>query len=154
MKHVALFAAAALFGAAVAAAQTAPQFLETEALTLRTDAGDIVIQAEIADEPAEQQIGLMKRDPLADDGGMLFDFGTVRETAMWMKDTPSSLDMVFIDAEGRIVAIAERTIPFSERQVGPGMPVRAVLEIRGGRAAEIGLEPGDQVIHRIFNGGN
>lgn len=92
---------------------------------------------------AEQRArGLMERSSLAADAGMLFDFGETRMVTMWMANTPLSLDMVFIDDEGRVVRVAERTVPYSESIVSSGEPVHYVLEIRGGRAAEVGLVPG------------
>ncbi|MCZ8179520.1 MAG: DUF192 domain-containing protein [Rhizobium sp.] len=90
---------------------------------------------------AEQRArGLMERPALPDRTGMLFDFGETRMVTMWMANTPESLDMIFIDETGRIVRIAERTTPLSESIVASGEPVRYVLEIRGGHAAELGLE--------------
>jgi hypothetical protein len=90
---------------------------------------------------AEQRArGLMERPALPDRTGMLFDFGETRMVTMWMANTPESLDMIFIDETGRIVRIAERTTPLSESIVASGEPVRYVLEIRGGHAAELGLD--------------
>lgn len=86
--------------------------------------------------------GLMFREPLPDDGGMLFDFGESRMATMWMKDTPSSLDMLFIDEGGTVIKIAERTSPLSESVIGSGGLVRYVLEIRGGRSSELGITAG------------
>ena len=89
--------------------------------------------------------GLMFRDPLPDNDGMIFDFGESRMATMWMKDTPSSLDMLFIDDSGTIVKIAQRTTPLSENVIGSGAPVRYVLEIRGGRSEELGIQVGDRL---------
>jgi uncharacterized protein len=83
----------------------------------------------------------MERPVLPDRTGMLFEFGESRMVTMWMANTPESLDMIFVDEAGRIVRIAERTTPFSEAIVSSGEPVRYVLEIRGGHAAELGLDP-------------
>jgi uncharacterized membrane protein (UPF0127 family) len=73
------------------------------------------------------------------------DGGPPREASFWMKDTPSPLDIVFIRQDGTIATIAEQTTPYSEVPVSSGEPVAAVLEIRGGRAAELGLAEGDRV---------
>lgn len=90
---------------------------------------------------AEQRArGLMERPALPDRTGMLFDFGETRMVTMWMANTPESLDMIFIGETGEIVRIAERTTPYSESIVSSGEPVRYVLEIRGGHAAELGLD--------------
>jgi uncharacterized membrane protein (UPF0127 family) len=93
---------------------------------------------------------MMFRESMAPDAGMLFDFGEVRQASMWMKNTLISLDMLFIDADGQVIAIARNAVPGSTRSLGPGVPVRAVLEIPGGRAKELGVQPGDTVQHPIF----
>ncbi len=105
---------------------------------------------ELADEPDEITRGLMERTELAPDAGMLFDFGQTRETNMWMKNVPIHLDMLFLAPDGTIVAIARNAVPMSERRINPGVPVRGVLEISGGRAAELGIMPGDKLNHRLF----
>ena len=81
---------------------------------------------------------------------MLFDFKRAQPVAFWMKNTLIPLDMVFIGADGRIVSIARNAVPMSEAPVPSGGPVLGVLEIAGGRAAQIGAEPGDRVRDRIF----
>ena len=104
----------------------------------------------LANTPEARTRGLMYVTALERDAGMLFDFGETREVGMWMKNTPLSLDMLFIDPTGRVLRIAARTRPFSTRIIRSGRPVRAVLEIRGGLAAELGIRPGDRVSHRLF----
>jgi hypothetical protein len=138
-------AAALLFAFPAAAAETA-----TEPLTISTRQGAFRFRVEIADEEAERQQGLMFRRTLASDHGMLFVFGETREIAMWMKDTPLSLDMVFVRADGTVASIAERTQPFSEAIVASGEPVAFVLELRAGVSRLIGLKPGDRLEHRAF----
>ncbi|MEE2879025.1 MAG: DUF192 domain-containing protein [Pseudomonadota bacterium] len=140
---------------AVAAVALAPviavaQDLETGTLTIETEAGEQNFEIEIADEPEEISYGLMNRESLAENAGMLFDFGNPREPAMWMKNTLIPLDMLFISPDGTIQMIARNTVPGSLRTISPGMPVKGVLEINGGRAAELGIEPGDTVNHAIF----
>ena len=105
---------------------------------------------EIADDDAERERGLMFRTHLAPDRGMLFDFKTEREVAFWMKNTLIPLDMVYIRANGKIFSIAANAVPGSLVPIPSGGPVRAVLEIAGGRAAQLGLLPGDHVFSRIF----
>ena len=124
--------------------------LETGTLTIETDSGEMPIDIEIADDPDEISYGLMNRESLPENAGMLFDFGNPREPAMWMKNTLIPLDMLFISADGTIQMIARNTIPGSLRTISPGMPVKGVLEINGGRAADLGIEPGDTVRHSIF----
>ncbi|MEM0985864.1 MAG: DUF192 domain-containing protein [Pseudomonadota bacterium] len=135
-------------------AQTAPQpTLEQEALSVRSDETVHTFTVEIADDPEEVATGMMGREALADDAGMLFDLGGVREASFWMKDVVIPLDMLFIDSGGQVVAIAENAVPGSIRRINPGVPVRGVLELRGGLARELSLEPGDVVQHDLFGTG-
>jgi len=69
---------------------------------------------------------------------------------MWMKNTYIPLDMIFIGQDGKIINIAERTIPHSEAVISSKSRARAVLEVNGGTASRLGLKPGDQVMHPIF----
>jgi hypothetical protein len=105
---------------------------------------------ELARTGAEQARGLMFRTDIPADGGMLFapypaEGGPPREASFWMQNTPSPLDIIFIRADGTIARIAENTVPFSEDRVTSGEPVSAVLELNGGRSAELGISPGDRV---------
>jgi uncharacterized membrane protein (UPF0127 family) len=109
-----------------------------------------LFEVRLADTPEARARGLMYVTALEPRHGMLFDFGDMREVGMWMKNTPLSLDMLFVDAAGVIKRIAAETRPFSTEIVSSGVPVRAVLEIRGGLAAELGIAPGDRLVHRIF----
>lgn len=138
-----------VFAAAVFV-QAAFAQLETSPLSVQSGDETHAFTVELATTPEEIQQGLMFRESLAPDAGMLFDFGVTRQASMWMKNTRISLDMLFILEDGRVIAIARNTQPGSLRSVGPGVPVRAVLEIPGGRAKELGIEPGDTVIHPIF----
>ena len=121
-----------------------------EPLAIVTHDGRIPFKVELADNEAERERGLMFRRAMPSDQGMLFDFKTPRPVYFWMKNTYLPLDMVFIARDGRIVAIAANTTPLSEAPVGPGVPVMAVLELNAGRAAALGILPGDRVEHRIF----
>ncbi|MBX3592939.1 MAG: DUF192 domain-containing protein [Sphingomonas sp.] len=119
-------------------------------VTIDTGAAKHVFKVEVARTPAQQQQGLMFRTAIPADAGMLFspypaEGGGPREASFWMKDTPSPLDIIFIRADGTIAHIAENTVPFSTDPVRSGEPVAAVLEINGGKAAELGISPGDKV---------
>jgi uncharacterized membrane protein (UPF0127 family) len=107
-------------------------------------------RAHLADTPETRERGLMYVTSIEPDQGMLFDFAAPRLVGMWMKNTPLSLDMLFIDEAGRIARIEARTRPFSTALISSETEVRAVLEINGGRAAELGIAAGDLVQHRIF----
>lgn len=139
--------------AAIALVLSAPAALaelEISPLTIESANGAHAFTVEIADEPEEITTGLMNRESMDPDAGMLFDFGQPREAAMWMKNTLIPLDMLFMDPQGKVIAIARETVPGSLRTVSPGVPVKSVLELNGGRAEELGIQPGDEVIHPIF----
>lgn len=99
----------------------------------------------IAETSAQQQQGLMFVRDLPENRGMLFIAAQPRVFNMWMKNTFVPLDMVFIGADGRIAKIAERTTPHSLDVVSSGVPVGAILELKGGEAARRALHPGDRV---------
>ena len=108
---------------------------------------------EIADDEAERNRGLMFRDQMAADAGMLFDFKVDRPVTMWMRNTRLPLDMLFITRDGRVLNIAQRTVPFTEHSIPSDGPVRAVLELNGGTTERLGIKAGDRVIHPLFRGG-
>jgi uncharacterized membrane protein (UPF0127 family) len=114
-----------------------------EELTITTDSGPHLFQVEIADNPQERAFGLMFRQEMPADAGMLFDFEEEQPASFWMRNTYIPLDMLFIKADGTVESIAERTTPLSERSIPSKGPVRYVLEINGGVSKELGIEPGD-----------
>jgi uncharacterized membrane protein (UPF0127 family) len=103
------------------------------------------VEAEVVRTPEEMARGLMYRERLAPDAGMLFLFPEEANHVFWMKNTLIPLDMIFIDAGGAVVGVVERAEPLttSARQVG--QPSRSVLEVAGGTAAERGVRRGDRV---------
>ena len=114
---------------------------------LHTASGDYTFNIEVVDNDASRAKGLMFRQELAKDAGMLFDFFVERETSFWMQNTFIPLDMVFIAADGTVKTIHANARPLDTTPIASGVPVRFVLEIPGGRAAEIGLKPGDRFQH-------
>jgi len=127
------------------------QQVETETLTVDTANGPVRVTVEIADDDQERARGLMFRPPLPDNYGMLFHFQRLERASFWMRNTPSSLDILFIDENGVILNIAERTTPYSTAPIPSAGLTRGVLEVRAGHAAELGIRQGDRVRHRIFN---
>ncbi len=121
-----------------------------ELVTVETRNGPVRFQVEIADDDAERNRGLMFRETLARDHGMLFEFQQPERASFWMRNTPLSLDIIFIAPDGRILNIAERTTPYSEAPVLAAGMTGGVLEINAGLSAELGIRPGDHVRHRIF----
>ncbi len=122
----------------------------TETLEIATRTGVRVFAVEIARTDEERRTGLMHRRHLPEGRGMLFDFSPPQEISMWMKNTYISLDMIFIDADGRILRIAEDTEPESTRIISSRGPARAVLEVIAGTARKYGIAPGDRVGHPLF----
>lgn len=109
--------------------------------------GDQSIQLEVASTPRQQEIGLMYRTELADDRGMLFAFEPPRPVQFWMRNTLIPLDMVFM-LDGEVKAIAANAAPCTTATCplyGSRASVNQVIELRGGRAAELGLQVGDRV---------
>ena len=119
-------------------------------LTLVTAKGSFRFTVEMAVDDPQRTLGLQFRESLAAHAGMLFDYGSTRPVAMWMKNTLVPLDMLFISADGRVVNIATGTVPKSLTSIPSSGPVRAVLEINAGTAARLGIVPGDWVKHPIF----
>ena len=100
---------------------------------------------EVARTVDEQAMGLMNRSSLDPDRGMIFPFEPPREASFWMKNTLIPLDMIFVRADGSIANIEANTVPLSLQPVYSAGPVAAVLEIAGGRSAELGIKAGDKV---------
>ncbi len=125
---------------------------EPQVVEIATRTGVHVFSVELVATEAERARGLMYRQELPEEHGMLFDFEREEPVAMWMHDTYIPLDMIFIRGDGRILRIAERTEPLSDRIIPSGGPVRAVLEVAGGTAKKLGIAPGDRIGHPMFNG--
>ncbi|QBX37683.1 DUF192 domain-containing protein [Brevundimonas sp. S30B] len=121
-----------------------------EPLSVTTATGKHDFMVEIADTEELRQRGLMFRDPLPDDRGMLFQFPQASEQSFWMRNTPSPLDIIYIDPRGRIVSIAKHATPMSDTPIPSYGAANGVLEVRAGRADEIGAKPGDVVTHPFF----
>ncbi len=100
-------------------------------------------RVELADTAEKRRMGLMYRTELGADEGMLFVFPQERNQSFWMKNTPLSLDIIFMDARRRVVGIIHDTVPFSTRSVSVGVPSRYVLEVRAGVARRSGIATGD-----------
>ncbi|MEM1148799.1 MAG: DUF192 domain-containing protein [Pseudomonadota bacterium] len=147
MKHLTLSIFAGLISACIGAAAD-----PMDVTPLSIESGDDIhaFTVEVADDSDEISFGLMERESLSRDAAMLFNFDPPREPGMYMKNTLIPLDMLFISSEGQIEMIARNTVPGSLRTISPGVPVRAVLEINGGQAADLGIQPGDTVRHPIF----
>ena len=132
------------------AGETGEAAVRTETLTIDTSHGPVRLNVEIADTEAERARGLMFRETMADDHGMLFDFPEPEMASFWMRNTVMSLDIIFIGTDGRILNIADHATPYSEASIPAAGLTRGVLEIKAGRAEALGIHAGDRVHHRIF----
>jgi len=122
-----------------------PAGLEQVPLTITSGGGLHRFTVEVASTSEQQATGLMYRNKLSPDRGMVFPFDPPRDASFWMRNTLIPLDMIFIRADGSIANIEANTVPYSEEPVTSDGPVMAVLEIAGGRSAELGIKPGDKV---------
>jgi uncharacterized membrane protein (UPF0127 family) len=115
-------------------------------VTIFTKEGrEVEFLVEIADTAGKRQMGLQYRQSLADDRGMIFLFPSESVQTFWMKNTPISLDMIFINRNRKIVGIVERAVPFSLDARSVTEPSQYVLEINGGLARRYGIQTGDSV---------
>jgi len=118
-------------------------------VVLKTAGGDFTFEIELADTPQSRADGLMFRNELAPNAGMLFDFQEEREVSFWMRNTFIPLDMIFVAVDGTVMNIHANARPQDETAIPSRFPVRFVLEIPGGRSAEIGLKVGDKMVHPL-----
>ncbi len=127
-----------------------PELPKEDLVIVTRDGVHHLFHVEMAISPQQQEIGLMFRKDIPPDSGMLFDWGSPRTSDMWMRNTVSPLDMIFINADGTIRHIAENTVPESLAVIPSGGPVRATLEVPAGTTAKLNIRVGDKVIQRIF----
>lgn len=152
MHRRALIALLAALPLAAYAQTTAQPELPKERLVIVTkDGARHEFNVEMALSPEQQTVGLMFRTSVPADGGMLFDWGVPRDSTMWMRNTVSPLDMLFINDDGTIRRIAEDTVPQSLAVIESRGPVRATLEVAAGTAKRLGIRVGDRVEQRMFD---
>jgi uncharacterized membrane protein (UPF0127 family) len=121
-----------------------------EPVTIETAEGPVTLSVELAETDEARQRGLMHRESLGADEGMLFNFQEERVVSIWMENTLIPLDILYIRSDGSIAKVITGAQPMSRRQLYSDVPVLSVLEINSGRSAELGIAPGDQVLHRWF----
>lgn len=137
---------AALPAAAGERFDSAPLTIETR------DGRSLPFTVELAVSPAQRQQGLMFREALAPDAGMLFLYPRSGMIQMWMRNTLIPLDMLFLAPDGLVVATADNAVPLSEAIIAPGVPARAVLELPGDAIERLHLRPGDRVVYPGLDG--
>jgi hypothetical protein len=145
-----LVLSALLIASAGATAHAQLETFPKAELTIVGASGPHKFTVEVATSPGQMEQGLMFRQSLALDAGMIFDYRAPSMAAMWMKNTLIPLDMLFVDQRGRIINIHERAVPGSLDPIAAAAPARAVIELSGGTAARLGLKPGDRVIFPMF----
>jgi uncharacterized membrane protein (UPF0127 family) len=114
---------------------------------IRTETRRLAFSVEIADTPGERARGLMFRQSLPRDAGMLFVFEDAAPRSFWMENTPISLDMLFFDTRGVLCGLVEEAVPFTRTPRRSGCDARLVLEINGGLAAELDIGVGAALRH-------
>jgi uncharacterized membrane protein (UPF0127 family) len=150
-----LLSAALMAGSGTALAQSAaPEPLSAfpqSLLAIKTANGKVVnFKIWEADNPQREEQGMMFVREMDVHTGMLFMFPDNKPVTMWMKNTFVSLDLLFLDAHGKIDYIEASAAPQSLRIIGPTTPEYAVLELKGGACEQLGIKLGDRVIHRNF----
>jgi uncharacterized membrane protein (UPF0127 family) len=151
----ACFATALLIAAGAALPQGAPpeplSAFPQSLLAIRTGAGKVVnFKIWEADTPKREEQGMMFIREMDEHTGMLFMFPENKPVQMWMKNTYVSLDLLFLNAQGKIDYIAAKATPRSEAIIGPPTPEYAVLELKGGACESFGIKVGDKVLHKNF----
>jgi uncharacterized protein len=120
---------------------------------LRNDLTEVSFNIELADSQPERSRGLMFREHLPRNSGMLFVFERPQRVAFWMKNTLIPLDMIFVDKTGTITLVHEGAIPGNETPIPGGDSVFAVLEINAGLARRYGISKGTVLRHKVFSKG-
>ena len=121
-------------------------------LTIAGDDGDShTFMVEEAKTLAQQARGMMWRESVDPDSGMIFEFAEPKIATIWMKNTAVPLDILFVRSNGKILKIEHNAQPYKLRSASSEAVVAAVVELKGGRAMELGIEPGDVVDHPFFS---
>jgi len=151
----------ALFVALASTAFTSPVFAQTEQndvvdfgepqpLSIVSENGTHAFLVEEAKTIDQQARGMMWRDTMGEDEGMIFEFAEPKIATIWMKNTAIPLDILFVRSNGQILKIEHMAQPYKLRSASSEGTVAAVVELKGGRALELGIKPGDTVEHPFF----
>jgi uncharacterized protein len=129
---------------------TQPEQAGPVVLLESAEGGDVVVEVEIADTDEERQVGLMNRESLPDDAGMIFLFDEDVSGGFWMKNTLIPLSIAFADADGTIVRILDMEPCEADpcEIYDPGVPYRSALEVNQGAFADWGVAEGDRLTLR------
>lgn len=119
-------------------------------LSIKKATNDSIIMSldiEIADTDYETQTGMMYRDSMRDDQGMLFIFDNATYHAFYMKNTRIPLDIIYIGADKRVVSIMKNAQPFDETSLPSKGLTQYVLEVNAGLADQWNIEVGDMIMY-------
>lgn len=116
----------------------------------QTSGVQLEFQVELALTTRQRQQGLMYRTELAPDKGMLFIFPDIDRRAFWMRNVPISLDIIFLRKDGTVINVVANAEPETDTSRPSTAPAKAVLELAGGRAKELGIAAGDIVRHVLL----
>ena len=125
-------------------------FGEPVPLTIVSEGGEHVFAVERAISLDQQARGMMFRETMEPDSGMIFEFDKPKIATIWMKNTSIPLDILFVRSNGRILKIEHMTQPYKLRSASSEAVVAAVVELQGGRSRDLGIMPGDLVKHEFF----
>lgn len=123
----------------------------SDRVSLTGDRGEVFFSVEIADDPAERSQGLMFRENMPMSSGMLFVYERPQRVSFWMKNTLIPLDMIFLNERGVVEHVHENAIPGDLTPIPGGDNILVVLEINGGLARRLGIKPGAEMRHEVFD---
>ena len=123
------------------------QNLEKGSVSIRLDSNvSKEFKVLIAESNKDRRRGLMHIEFMQENQGMLFIFNPPRKVSMWMRNTPMTLDILFIDRDGKIINIEENATPYSTKPLASGGAIQWVLEINGGVSKKVGIKNGDVLL--------
>jgi len=125
-------------------------FGEPQPLKIVTEDGEHDFMVEEAKTLAQQARGMMFRETMEADTGMIFEFDEPKVATIWMKNTSIPLDILFVRSNGKILKIEHSHKPYTLRSASSEAPVAAVVELKGGESKARGIRPGDTVQHPFF----
>lgn len=129
-----------------------PTFKEEGKLTFKKADGTAIreIKLEVADDDKQRAQGMMYRKTIPNDTGMIFLFPEAKPQSFWMKNTYVSLDIIFVDANNKIINIHENTPTLTEDQFPSTAPAKYVVEVAGGYTNAYGIGPGDMIEFEVY----
>ena len=125
-------------------------FGEPQPLIIVSENGEHEFSVEEAKTLDQQARGMMFRETMADDSGMIFEFEDPKVATIWMKNTAISLDILFVRSNGKILKIEHMAQPYKLRSASSEAVVAAVVELKGGMSKDLGIQPGDTIKHTFF----